>query len=103
MIFFKNKEVWTTTKTTIKDNKGQLIVKYDKGIRFLCDVQPVTAESIKKTWGIDLESSKQIFSDVFLKVGDIVLYKNVSYEIEKKVEWDSYNIYAIKEMDVKIQ
>lgn len=98
---FKNFVINTTTKTTTK-NLGREITFYTISTPIQCDIQPIE-ESIKtKTWGNDIESTWQVFCDEDMNVGDIIIYNNKSYSIEKKIDWISYKIYAIKEVDIKV-
>lgn len=100
--YFYNKEVYTTIKTKDKNNKGQIIVTYKKDSLFKADIQPITEKSKKINWGINLSSTKEMYADIELKVGDIIIYKSRTYEIEARVEWDTYSIYALKEVDVNV-
>ncbi|WP_040191051.1 hypothetical protein [Clostridium culturomicium] len=103
MIFFKNTEIEATKKTTIKNEVGQLVATYVKtGILYKVNLQPIDIQAIKKTWGEDIESKFQIYADELLGVGDIILINSKSYEIEKHIPWNSYNIYAIKDVEVII-
>ena len=98
---FKDSTITTTTKTSIKD-KGQVITSYTLDKTYDVDMQPIE-ESIKaKTWGNDIEATYQFYSDIELAVEDVIVFKNKPYKIEKIISWISYNIYAIKEVDVII-
>ena len=99
-MWFYDKEVYTTIKTKVKNNVGQLVENYEKDKLFLADVQPLTKSKLIKEWGEDLKSTKEIYADIKCKVGDILIYNNEAYEIEARVEWDDYSIYAVKEVDV---
>lgn len=103
MIFFKNTEIETTKKTIVKNEVGQLVEGYVKsGVKFMVNLQPIDIKAIKNTWGEDIKSKFQIYADESLGVGDVILINNKSYEIEKHIPWSSYNIYAIKDVDVII-
>lgn len=97
---FYDKEIYTTTKTKTKNNLGQIVESYKKDKTFLADVQPLTKSKLIKDWGEDLKSTKEIYADIKCRVGDILIYNNEAYEIEARVEWDDYSIYAIKEVNV---
>ena len=98
---FKDSTITTTTKTRIKD-KGQVITSYYLDKTYDVDMQPIE-ESIKaKTWGNDIEATYQFYSDIELAVEDVIVFKNKPYMIEKVIDWISYKIYAIKEVDVRV-
>ena len=90
-----------TTKTVIK-NRGQVITSYKPTESFSVDIQPIEQSTKTKTWGNDIEATYQIYSDVDLAVDDVIVFKGKPYQVEKVIDWISYNIYAIKEVDVKI-
>lgn len=98
---FKDSTITTTTKTRIKD-KGQVITSYYLDKTYDVDMQPIEESTKTKTWGNDIESTWQVFCDEDMNVGDIIIYNNKSYSIEKKIDWISYKIYAIKEVDIKV-
>lgn len=102
MEWFYNKEFFKSELTTSKNKIGQWIKKYSLGQGYPCDIQPIDEKAYKYTWGEDIKSKLQMFSDESLKVDDIIIYNNKTYKIEKKVKWDDYNIYAILESDVTI-
>ena len=98
---FKDFTVYTTTKTTTK-NLGREITYYTISTPIQCDIQPIEESTKTKTWGNDIESMWQVFCDEDMNVGDIIIYNNKSYSIEKKIDWISYKIYAIKGVDIKV-
>lgn len=102
-MWFYNKEIYTTIKTKNKNSLGQIVESYKKYKMFLADVQPLTQSRLVKEWGENLKSTKEIYADVKCKVGDILIYNNEAYEIEARVEWDDYSIYAVKEVNVEWQ
>ena len=91
-MWFYDKEIYTTIKTKAKNNLGQIVESYKKDKLFLADVQPLTEAKVVKNWGEDLKSTKEI-----------LIYNNEAYEIEARVEWDDYSIYAVKEVDIEWQ
>lgn len=98
---FKDFTIYTTTKETTK-TLGNVLTTYLKKSAVQCDIQPIEENTKTKTWGNDIESTWQVFCDEDMNVGDIIIYNNKSYSIEKKIDWISYKIYAIKEVDIKV-
>ena len=98
---FCDSTITTTIKSTIKD-KGQLITSYFLDKTYNVDIQPIEESTKTKTWGSDIESTYQFYSGLDLTVEDVIVFKNKPYKIEKIIPWISYNIYAIKEVDVII-
>lgn len=97
-----NKEIYKTIKSTIKTDTGQIINGYKRDVFFLGDIQPIDERSYKYTWGSEIKSNIQLFADEVLKVEEIVIYNSIPYKIEKRIQWDDYNIYALLESDVKV-
>lgn len=89
-----------TTKVIEQKVLMQLQKLYIKDKEFDCDIQPIDEKAIKYTFGNDIKSRLQMFSNENLEVNDIIIYNNKSYSIEKKIQWDDYFIYAILESDV---
>lgn len=100
--YFYNKEVYTVTKTKVKNEIGQIVEIYSKDKSFKADIQPLTEKSMTRTWGRNLEATLEMYADVALKVDDVVLYNNETYLIEARVNWDSYSIYALKDCDINV-
>ena len=100
--YFYNKEVYTITKTKVKNDLGQIIEIYNKSKSFKADIQPMTEKTMYTTWGRDLESTLEMYTDIALKVDDIVLYNNETYVIAARVNWDDYSIYALKDCDINV-
>lgn len=98
---FKDSTITTTTKTRIKD-KGQVITSYYLDKTYDVDMQPIEESRKAKTWGEDIEATYQFYSDVDLAVDDVIVFKGKTYMIEKIIDWISYKIYAIKEVDVRV-
>lgn len=99
---FYEKEIYTVKKIVEENEIGQIIEKYVKDKSIMVDIQPINAYAKANTWGNDVISQKEVYCDEILQVGDILLYKNKTYEIEKRIEWDDYNIYAIKGVDIVV-
>lgn len=98
---FKDFTIYTTTKEATK-NLGNILTTYLKKTAVQCDIQPVEESAKAKTWGNDIEATWQVFCDEDMNVGDVIIYNNKSYSIEKKIDWISYKIYAIKKVDVEV-
>lgn len=93
---------YTTKYTKEKNSIGQIIKKYSKDVDYKGNIQPIEKKAIKYTWGEDIKSKLQLFTDADLAVTDLILYNNKSYSVEKIVPWRDYNIYAILESDVTV-
>lgn len=103
MVFFKNADIETTIKTKIKNEVGQLVEAYTRGNNSIrVNIQPIDIKAIKYTWGEEIKSQFQMYADELFSVGDIIIWKNKTYEIEKHIPWNSYNLYAIKDKVVVI-
>lgn len=104
MIFFKNKTIETTIKTKVKNNIGQLVNEgYKKdGNTYRVNVQPMDIKAIKYTFGEDIIADFQMYHDELLNVKDIIVMNNKTYSIEKVIPWNTYNLYAIKSIDVEV-
>lgn len=104
MIFFKNAILETVKEYKVKNDMGMVVKSYMKtGNKYNVNIQPVDAKSYKYTWGEDIKSTLQVYSDVDLKVADIISINSKCYKIEKKIDWIDYKIYAILETDVILQ
>lgn len=70
-----------------------------------CDVQPYSAEKLKRDYGYDLEVSKRVFCDIYPEIleSSVVLYRNQTYKIQKIIEWDDFYELMLIEKDYKIQ
>ncbi|WP_040194288.1 hypothetical protein [Clostridium culturomicium] len=103
MVFFKNADIETTVKIKIKNEVGQLVEAYTRGNNSIrVNIQPIDIQAIKYTWGEDIKSQFQMYADALFSVGDIIIWQNKTYEIEKHIPWISYNLYAIKDKDVVV-
>ncbi|SCJ49068.1 Uncharacterised protein [uncultured Clostridium sp.] len=100
MSWFYNNSYFTTKFEKTKNEIGQVIKGYTRDSKFACDLQPIDERSYKYTWGEDIKSNIQMFCDENLSVKDIIILNEKVFEIEKKVHWDDYNIYALLESDV---
>lgn len=97
-----NKEIFKTIETIDKSDTGKVTSGYIKGSYFMGDIQPIDERAYKYTWGNSIKSNIQLFADEVLKVEEIVIYKSITYRVEKRIQWDDYNIYALLESDVKV-
>lgn len=103
MIFFKNKTIETTIKISSKNKIGKLIEGYKKdGNSYRVNIQPMDIKAIKYVFGEDVIADFQMYHDELLKVKDIVIMDNKTYSIEKAIPWNTYNLYAIKSVDVEV-
>ena len=103
MVFFKNAKIETTNKTKIKNEVGQLVEAYTRGNNSIrVNIQPIDIKAIKYIWGEEIKSQFQMYADELFSVGDIIIWQNKTYEIEKQIPWISYNLYAIKDKDVVV-
>ncbi|MGL5440798.1 MAG: hypothetical protein ACRDA4_10550 [Filifactoraceae bacterium] len=100
---FYDKVINRIKKTPIKE-LGRLVVINTKDTNNIyVDIQPITEQAKKYEFGQDIQGTKQMFSDEGFSVDDIILYKNKTYRIEKKIEWDDYYNYSLLEVDIKWQ
>lgn len=102
MIFFKNKIIYLTVKTKSKNKIGQVIEEIRRTRAIKCNIQPIEQKAIKYVFGEDIKSSLQMFSDEELQVNEIIVYDDKAYKIEKKIDWTTYKIYALLEVDVEV-
>lgn len=99
---FLRNTFFTTSYIKKKNPIGQLINFYKKEETCKCNMQPVDEKAIKYTWGSEIKSNLQMFTDENLEVNDIIIYNNKAYRVEKIVPWGDYNVYAILESDVTV-
>lgn len=99
MNFWYDNILYKVKQTFNKNELGQMIPTNEGTEEFKCDIQPIDEKSYKYTWGEDVKSSIQIFTDKDLFVNDILVNDNKAYKIEKKIDWGDYKIYAILESD----
>lgn len=75
----------------------------DKSKTYQCDIQPMTEQAIKYTWGNEIKSKLQMYSEENLLVNDILVNDNKIYKIESKIDWKEYKIYALLETDIEVK
>lgn len=81
---------------------GQTIKQYITSEKFMCDIQPSTSEIAKKTFGEDIESIYTMFCDEDLKLGTYILFNEIVYKVNSKIDWIDYKIYSLKGCDVNV-
>lgn len=91
----------TTTKETQK-LYGKEVNTYKKSKEFRCNIQPIDEKAIKYLFGMDIKGSYQMYTDIKLSVGDIIIYNNKTYSIEKIIAWHTYNVYSLLDADVEV-
>ena len=71
----------------------------------MVNIQPIEEKSVKYTFGEDISSTLQAYTEkeMNFNIGDVVVFENLTYEVEKKVPWKSYDIIALKRVDIKWQ
>ena len=73
-----------------------------------CNVQPITSKKAKEEYGYDIECTKRVFinyedlDEESIKESDIILYKNKTYNVQKKIAWNTYMILLVLEYKVDI-
>lgn len=102
MIFFKNADLYTVKHTKSKNKIGQVIDSYVIDKSYRVNKQPIDEKLYKFTWGEDIKSNIQVYADIDLQIDDVVVVNNKTYKIEKAIRWNTYNIYALLETDVKV-
>lgn len=101
MIFFKNATLELLKEIKVKNDMGQIVKSYKKtGEGYRVNIQPIEQKAYKYTWGEDIKSTLQVYSDIDLKVNGIISINSKCYKVEKKIDWIDYKIYAILETDV---
>ena len=105
MIFFADDEIYKLNKSSVKNEYGQLINTYVKGLPLMVNIQPIEEKSVKYTFGEDTSSTIQAYveKEMNFGIGDVVIFENLAYEVEKKVPWKSYDIIALKRVDIEWQ
>lgn len=101
MNWFYNNIIYKSEKTKVKNEIGQLIEVYVKTTSFKADVQPVETAIVKKTFGEEIACDYMVYCDEQLQTGDIIIYKDKTYEVKKIKEWD-YTIAAIHGVDLNV-
>ena len=106
MVFFADDELYRVIQKDIKNDFGQVVATYTKEkIPYMVNIQPVEEKSVKYTFGEDIESTLQAYveKEMNFNIGDVVVFENIAYEVEKKVAWKSYDIIALKRVDIEWQ
>ena len=106
MVFFADDELYRVIQKDIKNDFGQVVATYTKEkIPYMVNIQPIEEKSVKYTFGEDIESTVQAYveNEMNFNIGDVVVFENIAYEVEKKVAWKSYDIIALKRVDIEWQ
>lgn len=99
MIYFKNATIYTTTKTTVRNDIGQMISTYVKDKAVEVNIQPITEESKAREWGSDIEAQYNVYTDDYFNVDDLISYNGKAYKVVKVIDWQSYRLLAISVTD----
>lgn len=99
MIYFKNATIYTTTKTTVRNDIGQMISTYVKDKAVEVNIQPITEESKAREWGSDIEAQYNVYTDDYFNVDDLISYNDKAYKVVKVIDWQSYRLLAISVTD----
>ena len=87
-------------KTITENEIGQEVATWEKGLSFYGDIQPTTGDfKASMGWGDDVKGQFTLYTDEKLTVGGVVSFNDITYEVEKMVEWD-YFIYSLKRVDL---
>ena len=106
MVFFADDELYKVIQDKIKNDLGQVVTTYTKErLPYMVNIQPIEEQSVKYTFGEDISSTIQAYveKEINFSIGDVVIFENLAYEVEKKVPWKSYDIIALKRVDVEWQ
>ena len=106
MVFFADDELYRVIQKDIKNDFGQVVATYTKEkIPYMVNIQPIEEKSVKYTFGEDITSTIQAYveKEMNFSIGDTVVFENIAYEVEKKVAWKSYDIIALKRVDIEWQ
>ena len=106
MVFFADDELYRVIQKDIKNDFGQVVATYTKEkIPYMVNIQPIEEKAVKYTFGEDIESTLQAYveKEMNFNIGDVVVFENIAYEVEKKVAWKSYDIIALKRVDIEWQ
>ena len=106
MIFFADDELYKVIQSEIKNDLGQVVTTNTKEqLPYIVNIQPIEEKSVKYTFGEDISSTLQAYveKEMNFSIGDVVVFENLAYEVEKKVPWKSYDIIALKRVDIEWQ
>lgn len=106
MVFFADDELYRVIQKDIKNDFGQVVATYTKEkIPYMVNIQPIEEKSVKYTFGEDIESTLQAYveKEMNFNIGNVVVFEDIAYEVEKKVAWKSYDIIALKRVDIEWQ
>lgn len=104
---FYDKEINIYTYGSLDDDNGIKRSKWSKKNNkpIECDVQPYSAEKLKKDYGYDLECTYRIYcdKDITILESDVILYNAETYKIQKIISWDDYYMIAILQQDYELE
>ena len=106
MVFFADDELYKVIQDKIKNDLGQVVTTYTKEqLPYMVNIQPIEEKSVKYTFGEDISSTLQAYTEKEMNfcIGDVVVFENLAYEVEKKVSWKSSAIIALKRADLNWQ
>ena len=106
MVFFAYDELYKVIQNKVKNDLGQVMTTYTKEqLPYMVNIQPIEEKSVKYTFGEDISSTIQAYveKEINFSIGDVVIFENLAYEVEKKVPWKSYDIIALKRVDIEWQ
>ena len=106
MIFFATDKIYRVIQIKQKNEYGQLIISSSiENLPYMVNIQPIEEKTVKYTFGEDIQSTLQAYveKEMNFSIGDVVVFENLTYEVEKKVAWKSYDIIALKRVDVEWQ
>ena len=106
MIFFADDELYKVIQNKVKNDLGQVMTTYTKEqLPYMVNIQPIEEKSVKYTFGEDISSTLQAYTEKEMNfcIGDVVAFENLAYEVEKRVTWKSYDIIALKRVDIEWQ
>lgn len=80
------------------DREGYKKIEFEEPI--IVDIQPLSGDKVEKTYGYNLDVTKQMFCDYndYILEDSIIEYKNKFYKIIKIIEWDDYLQIALSEI-----
>ena len=106
MVFFATDKIYRVIQIKQKNEYGQLIISSSiENLPYMVNVQPIEEKTVKYTFGKDIQSTLQAYVEKEMNfcIGAVVVFENLAYEVEKKVSWKSYDIIALKRVDIKWQ
>lgn len=104
MVLFKNCEIYKVVQDSKKVLGQVTSINTKDSMAYAVNIQPIEEKSIKYTFGKDIQATVQAYTDKdIFYTGDYVIANNKVYEVEKKVPWNTYDLLALKEVDLEIE